>query len=42
MDVTKESITKWAETKQRSERYALYLSLKKEFEPKSKEATNGI
>ncbi len=29
MDVTKESITKWAETKQRSERFALYLSLKK-------------
>jgi len=33
----KESITKWAEAKQRSERYALYLSLKKEFEPESKE-----
>ena len=29
----KESITKWAETKQKSERYALYLLLKKEFEP---------
>jgi hypothetical protein len=38
----KESIAKWAEAKQRSERYALYLSLKKEFEPESKEATNGI
>ncbi len=38
----KESIAKWAEAKQRSKRYALYLSLKKEFEPESKEATNGI
>ena len=38
----KESITKWAETKQRSERHALYLSLKKEFEPESKEAANAI
>jgi hypothetical protein len=33
----KESITNWAEAKQRSERYALYLSLKKEFEPGQKE-----
>jgi hypothetical protein len=29
----KESITKWADAKQKSERYAVYLSLKKEFEP---------
>jgi hypothetical protein len=29
----KESITKWAESKQKSKRYALYRSLKKEFEP---------
>jgi len=29
----KDSITNWAEAKQRNERYALYLTLKKEFEP---------
>lgn len=42
VQIHKESIAKWAEAKQRSERYALYLSLKIEFEPESKEATNGI
>jgi hypothetical protein len=42
VQIHKESITKWAETKRRSERYALYLSLKKEFELESKEAINGI
>ena len=33
VDMYKESITKWSETRQRSERYALYQTLKKEFEP---------
>ncbi len=37
VDMHKESITKWAETKQRSERFAHYLALKNEFEPESKE-----
>ena len=37
VEMHKESITRWAETKQRSERHALYLSLKKEFEPEPKE-----
>jgi len=32
VDIHKESITKWAETKQRSERFAIYQTLKKEFE----------
>ena len=36
----KESITKWAEAKQRSERYAIYLSLKKEFEPDQRRCEN--
>ena len=37
VDMHKEQISKWAETKQRSERFAHYLALKNEFEPESKE-----
>lgn len=32
VDIHKDSIKKWAENKQRDERYAVYLMLKKEFE----------
>ena len=36
----KESLTNWAEAKQRSERYALYLLLKKEFGPDQRRCKN--
>lgn len=38
VDIHKESITKWAETKQRSERFRVYQTLKEEFQDK----LNGI
>jgi len=34
VEAHKEQISRWAETKQRSERYKVYQALKKEFEPK--------
>ena len=37
VDAHKDSISKWADKRQRRERYALFLTLKKEFEPETME-----
>jgi len=42
VEIHKNTIGKWANNRQRDERYTIYLSLKEEFEPESKEVIEYV
>jgi len=42
VEIHKNTIGKWAKNRQRDERYTIYLALKEEFEPESKEVIEYV